>query len=838
MKAVVMAGGTGSRLRPLTVGRPKPMVPLVNKPVIAHIRDLLLHHGFCDVIITLQYMANLIQDYFGDGSERDMSIRYAIEDIPLGTAGSVKNAEQYLDDTFLVVSGDAVTDFDLQAALDFHKERGAIATQVLYRVPSPLEYGVVIIDDEGHIQQFLEKPSWGEVISDTVNTGIYVLEPEVLERIPDREHYDFSQDLFPRLLEAGEPLYGYVAEGYWTDVGTIQEYMRASFDILESRVNLTEEIGKHIGGSVWTEEDVEIAPDAQLYGPIFLGEGVKIKGGVVIHGPAVIRNSTVVDNRAHVDRSIVWRNAYIGEGAEIRGAIVGRQVNIRSKAVLFEGVVVGDNSVVGEGAMLHPDVKLWPSKEIEAGATIKSSIIWGSLGRKVLFGRHGVTGLVNVDLTPEFAARLGAAFGAILPKGSTVTVNRDLHRSPRMIKRGIISGLPSAGIHAADTRSMPIPVARYYTRVTEAVGGVHVRLSPYDNRVVDIRFFDADGLNLSKNVERKIERVFFREDFRRVYLDEIGTISYAPLVQEHYTEGFMAALNADAIREANFHIVVDYANAPPALVLPAILSNLKCDVVALNAQLDEHKMSIPREELQRNIERLAAISSAVGADVGVRLDVGGEKIFVVDNQGRILDELIVAAALAELALQTHGGGIIAVPVSAPCIFDRLAQQHGGNVIRTRVDPQDLMRAAIGKDVVFAGDGAGNYVFPTFQPAIDGLMAVAKLLEYLATQETTLAEVVDSLPEYHIAKRSVACPWALKATVMRRLNEKYPDQREPQIDGLRIRLADDEWVLFLPDPDRPLFRVYAESDTDEQAGNLADHYAGIVEDLQEGQTLKG
>ncbi|RME43964.1 MAG: NDP-sugar synthase, partial [Chloroflexi bacterium] len=345
MKAVVMAGGTGSRLRPLTVARPKPMVPLVNKPVMAHIRDLLLHHGFREMVVTLQYMADLIQDYFGDGSERGMDIRYVIEEIPLGTAGSVKNAEKFLDDTFLVVSGDAVTDFDLQAIVDFHTRCGAMATQVLYRVPNPLDYGVVIIDDEGRIQQFLEKPSWGEVISDTVNTGIYVLEPEVLDYIPDGEPYDFSQDLFPRLLKAGAPIYGYVAEGYWTDVGTIQEYMRASFDILEGRVKITEEIGRLVGASIWTEDDVEIAPDAQLYGPLFLGEDVKIKGGVIIRGPAVIRNSTVVDNWAHLDRSIVWRNAYIGEGAEIRGAIICRQVNIKSKAVLFEGVVVGDNSV-------------------------------------------------------------------------------------------------------------------------------------------------------------------------------------------------------------------------------------------------------------------------------------------------------------------------------------------------------------------------------------------------------------------------------------------------------------------------------------------------------------
>ena len=201
MKAVVMAGGAGSRLRPLTVGRPKPMVPIVNKPVLMHILDLLKRHGILDVVLTVQFMGDSIQDYLGDGSLMGMNIRYAVEETPLGTAGSVKNAQHYLDDTFLVISGDALTDFDLTKIIDFHRERKSLATLTLYRVPSPLEYGVIIIDEDGRVRQFLEKPSWGEVISDTVNTGIYVLEPEVLDHCELGTPFDFSKDLFPLLLK-------------------------------------------------------------------------------------------------------------------------------------------------------------------------------------------------------------------------------------------------------------------------------------------------------------------------------------------------------------------------------------------------------------------------------------------------------------------------------------------------------------------------------------------------------------------------------------------------------------------------------------------------------------
>ncbi len=831
MKAVVMAGGEGSRLRPLTIGRPKPMVPMVSKPVMGHILDLLKRQGITEVVVTLHYMPEVIQSYFGDGQSMGMEIHYAIEETPLGTAGSVKNAQEYLDEPFLIISGDAVTDISLRDVIRFHEEKGADTTLTLYRVPNPLEYGVIITDQEGRITQFLEKPSWGEVISDTVNTGIYVIDPSVLDLIEEGVKTDWSQDVFPELLETGRPLYGYVAGGTWTDVGDISEYMRATGDVLHHRVQ-TEELGQHIGGDVWTGNDVEIAPDAQLYGPLYLGNEVKIKGGVVIHGPSVVRDYTIVDNRAHIDRSIIWRNCYIGEGAEIRGAIIGRQCTVRSKAVLFEGVVLGDNGIVGEGAVLHANVKIWPEKEIEPGATVKTSIIWGARGRRVLFGRFGVTGVVNVDLNPEFAAKLGAAFGATQPKGSSVTINRDPHRSPRMIKRAIISGLPSAGIHAKDLRSMPIPVARYFTRVTDAVGGVHVRLSPFDQRVVDVRFFDEQGRNLSKSAERGIERTFFREDFRRVYLDDIGTIDYAPGVVETYTKGFLETVDVAAIRQAGFRIVADYAYAPTSEVFSPILGALGVEVVPLAAHVNGDKMSVTPEEFAKALEQLGLITGVLDAHLGVRLDVGGEKIFLVDHKGRHIPELVASAAMATLALQCHAGGTIVVPVHMPSIFEQLAAEHGGQILRCKMDPHDLMAMSAREGVVLATDGLGNVVFPRFQPVIDGLMATAKLLECLALQQTTLADVVSGLPAFHVSHREVSCPWEAKGKVMRVLNEQYKDRRAELIDGVKILLGEGEWVLVLPDPDYPRFHIHAEARTEADARELVDRYVRIVEGLQD------
>ena len=337
VKTILMAGGEGSRLRPLTIGRPKPMVPIVNKSVMAHMLDLLKSHSMTEVIATLRYMGNAIQDFFEDGRALGMEISYSIEESPLGTAGSVKHAAHLLTDTFLVVSGDALTDFDLEAIVTAHRESGAMATMALTHVPDPLEYGVIITDEQGQIVQFLEKPGWSEVLSDTVNTGIYVLEPEVLALIPDNEQFDFSQQLFPLMLEMKLPIFGYIAEGYWCDIGNIEEYRRANADLLNGKVNLPTPIGEHLGGGIWVGQDVEIAPDAQLFGPIYLGDEVKLKSDVIVHGPTVIRDYNIIDNYSRIERTIIWRNGYVGEGCELRGAVISRQCSIKSQVLLFEG---------------------------------------------------------------------------------------------------------------------------------------------------------------------------------------------------------------------------------------------------------------------------------------------------------------------------------------------------------------------------------------------------------------------------------------------------------------------------------------------------------------------
>jgi mannose-1-phosphate guanylyltransferase / phosphomannomutase len=829
MKAVVMAGGEGSRLRPLTLGRPKPMLPVVNRPVLGHILYLLKQHGITDVVMTLQYLAAQIQDYYGDGKALGMNIEYVIEETPLGTAGSVKNAEALLVDhgPFLVISGDALTDFDLTALTRYHRDRGAALTMALNRVPNPLEYGVINIHEDGRVAHFLEKPSWGGVTSDTVNTGIYLVQPEALDRIPTGARVDWSQDVFPGMLARGEALYGYIAAGYWCDIGTLGEYWRANADLLSGRLDLGE-LGTRVGPDVWAEGTVDIAPDAQLIGPIFLGDEIKINRGAIIQGPAVIRDYTVLDNHARVSRSIIWRNCYIGEGAALHGAVVGRQCSFKSRSMVFEGAVVGDGTVVGEDAIIQAGVKIWPNKEVEKGATVSHSIIWGSQGRRVLFGRYGVTGLVNVDLTPDFVARLGAAFGSVLPKGATVTINRDPHRSPRMIKRALISGLPSAGNNVLDLTVLPIPVARYFTRVKDAAGGVHVRLSPFDQRVVDIRFIGSDGLNLTREQERNIERVFFREDYRRAFLDEIGNIEYAHDAVEVYGRGYLKALDVEAIQSAHFKVIADYAYAPAVDVLPQLLDALKVDAVPLNARVDASKVSILHDEFRVGRAQLARITGSIeNVSLGVRLDVGGEKLFVADDRGNTVSDPVMCAAMAALVFRTYPGSTVIVTVDQPLLYERLAEIYGGHIRRCPADPQALMQAAADDGIIMAGDGTGQFVFPALHPGIDGLFALGKLLEMLARQQMRLSEVIAGLPPFHMATGKVDGIWDTKGRIMRCLIQQFAKLHVETLDGVKVYLNDTEWVLIRPDNDTATFHLVAEGRSPQAALEIIADYGGIV-----------
>ena len=400
MKAVVMAGGEGTRLRPLTSNQPKPMVPIVGKPCMEHILELLRSHGLEDVIVTLAFMPQAIRSYFGTGETLGMTIEYSVEELPLGTAGSVRLASDALDDTFLVISGDALCDVNLGDLIAFHREKGAAVTIGLKSVDNPLEFGIVVTDEEGRVERFLEKPSWGQVFSDTINTGIYVLEPEVLKHVPTDRPYDFAKELFPLLLEMGRPIYGFVLDGYWQDIGNLDQFRQANFDALDERVRL-EVDGIRLRGNVWLGEGAEIDDVEQLEGPAYVGNYCRIARGATVGPYSVLSASVTLRERARTSRAVIDSSTHIGRSSLVEGAIMGRSCDVRDHVRIHEGAAIGDEVTIGSESTIMPHVRVYPYKEVETGSQVNENLIWESRASTRLFGKDGVTGLVNVDLTPE-----------------------------------------------------------------------------------------------------------------------------------------------------------------------------------------------------------------------------------------------------------------------------------------------------------------------------------------------------------------------------------------------------------------------------------------------------
>ncbi len=825
MKAVIMAGGEGTRLRPLTSNAPKPMLPVANRPMMEHIIDLLRRHGFDEIVVTVAFMANTIKTYFGDGAEFGVSIVYADEAVPLGTAGSVRNAKEHLDEPFLVISGDVITDIDLTKVIELHVERQAMATIGLVRVENPLEFGIVITREDGTIDRFLEKPTWGQVFSDTINTGIYVLDPAIFDVIEADRPVDFSSEVFPALLAAGQPLFGAIAEGYWEDVGTLDAYLSAHQDVLDQKV-LLDIPGFQISDGVWLGEGAEVSPEAQLVGPAIIGPGCKVEAGCRLGEYVVLGSNVRCLANAELERVVLHDNAYVGRGSRLKGTVVGRSTNIRSGVHTDQGVVLGDEVYVGANAVLGVDVKVYPFKTIEDNAVINSSIVWESKGARSLFGRHGMSGLANVDMTPELAVKVAMAYGTSLRKGDTVVTSRDSSRAARMLKRAIMSGLNAAGVNVLDLEVASLPVTRYMVRGPQRAAGLSVRLEPDDPQSVVVRFFDPTGADISEDAQRKIERLFHREDYRRVLPEEIGDIQFPPRALEDYTVSLEATVDVKAIAERQFKVVIDYAFGATSMVMPNVLAKLGADVLAVNPYASTAGML--RFDRRESAERVAGLVRASGAQLGAVLGPAGEKITLIDDEGYVLSDTESMLAMLVLVADHLLGDTVALPVNATMHADVVAAAHGIRVRPTKLSAAALADAATEPGVGFAADGQGGFILPGFLPAFDAAAAFVKVLDLLARSELRLSQVVAGLPRVHLAHETVVTPWEQKGTIMRSLVE-IGDRQLLLVDGVKV-FHDDGWVLALPDPEEPVTHVYAEAGSDSDARRLAQEYVRRIRQM--------
>ncbi len=829
MQAVIMAGGFGTRLRPLTSIIPKPMVPIANRPMMEHVVRLLKKHGIEDLIVLLFYQHEFITKYFGNGEKFGVNIRYLLPEGDYGTCGAVGFTRDYIkDEDFIVISADIITDFDLQKLIKFHKEKNSLSTIVLTSVENPLSYGIVIYDEDYRINKFLEKPTWSEVFSDKVNTGIYMLNKKVFEYIPPNTIFDFSKDLFPKFLKENIPIYACVIDGYWKDVGTLQEYRFCHYDILDGKVDIWKEgkLVKYETNEIIIGDNTQIGDNFTCDKFVIIGKNTKIGNNVVINR-SVIGDNCVIEDDVIIFGSIIMNDVKIGKGSSIKESIISSRTNIERNVVVEVNTVIGEECNIQKNSHLKANIKIWPKKTIEEGATVSTSLIWQEKWSRMLFGSAGVIGLLNSEVSPEFACKLGAAFGGVVGKGKNVITSRDSHKASRMIKRSMISGLLSIGVKVGDLRAAPIPVVRYEVAKEDSAGGIHVRLSPKDPNIIEIRFFDKDGNDISVAQEKSIEQLFLREDFPRATPEEVGEIVLPPRAYEYYRDGYLKSIDIDAIKKAKLKVVIDYSYSTAVNIFPSILGELGIEVVSLNAFVDSSKIVRSEKELSYALEQLSNIVTTLDADVGFMLDNSVERVYIVDDKGKVLDNQLAATVVMLLRLLNlkEEKFKIAVPVYMSNVVKEVVKFSHKNVeiIWSKTLPRYLREEARKPDVKFVADSLGGYIFPEFQPAFDGMFAIGKLLECLAKQETKISRIKREIPDFNVVHTKIPCGWEKKGYIVRKLIEEHKNFKMDLIDGVKIWLNDKDWCLFLPDPDEAFLHIYVETQKEKETQKILSEY---------------
>lgn len=499
MKAVILAGGEGTRLRPLTCNLPKPLVPVCTKPVLEYILDLLAEHGCTEAVIALRYKGEKIERHFSSGTYKGITLGFSTENSPLGTAGCVKIAAANFDEDFVVISGDAMCDIDLSAALEFHRKNGADATIITKRVDDPREYGL-IIEEKGSVTDFSEKPSYINCRSDRANTGIYVISPRVLGLIPDGEMWDFAKNVFPDMLNNKMKLMCCESEGYWCDIGDIPAYKRCCADML--------------GGKIKAKLPENLRRDKNL----LISRTAQISKSALITGESVIGNSVCICDGAKLRNAIVMDGAFIGENVTLNDCIICTNAHIESGAAVYENAVVGENAEVGENAVICGGIRVWQDKNVEKGAFVNSDMKYGAK-TAVDITEDGINGETNTVITPEFAGRLGCAVSKI--SDSYIAVSCSEENASETLKNALLSGISSTGRQCFDCGNATVPMLSYSAALLNCDIIVHISARTRTRMLV----YGTGVLPLTRAQERMLENALNRGEYLSASWNNFSSIN-------------------------------------------------------------------------------------------------------------------------------------------------------------------------------------------------------------------------------------------------------------------------------------------------------------------------
>lgn len=776
MKAIIMAGGEGSRLRPLTCDCPKPMMRLMDRPVMQYALELLRAHGITRIAATLGYLPDAISDYFGDGADFGVDIKYSIEQTPMGTAGGVKQVSDFLDETFIVLSGDGVTDLDITSAVAFHRSHRALATLVLRREENPSEYGVVSTDGEGRVNGFYEKPGRCDVLSDTINTGIYILEPEVLDKIPSGEPYDFGHDLFPQLVREGAPVFGYVMNGYWCDIGDVRAYLGAHIAAMDGAIHL--ENLTHRPGRTVIMPGASVDRTAILEPPCLVASGAQVRAGAHIGPYSVVGENCIVGPHASLKRAILWPGAQVEAHAQARGCVLGAHALLGAGAQAYEESVLGTGASAGERATILPGVKLWPGKGAADGERLEFNLVWGS--RRAEGFAAGSFALSS----PAQATRAAQACASVL-KPRELLLGRGASTVADALWHAVAAGIMAQGIQIVDAGVCTLPQLRH----AQALLRTDAAMLVTDRRLIPL---SANGARLSAKVQRAINTMNARHDYSGPFTGLTRPVLSAGQTEIAYIADAAACFEADP----------------------------KCaQKIAIHAQ-NPHLLSIAERAFSR-----AGLSVRAGweddmmdlapGELGVWLDDRGETAVLSDERSA-LNEAEQQLMYVWSALEC-GERELLLPVSATRAAAELANRYHARTVYVAGETSMWMNAL-----------ADQSPFQ-FMLWFDGVRSALCALSLLTEKELTLETWRRAMPCVHRRTRTVDVPVSETGRILHTFAARESDVELG--GGVRFK-RDGGWAWICPDEQRPEFRIVAESANAEFARELCDFCERELRELAE------
>ncbi|MCH5325064.1 MAG: NTP transferase domain-containing protein [Eubacterium sp.] len=709
MKAIIMAGGCGTRLLPLTESIPKPLAKLCGKPVCCYILDLLKKHGCDEAIFTLRYKGEMIEDYFSKGDYEGIKLGFSYEQSPLGTAGCVKKAAAAFTEPFLVISGDALCDFNLTAALKYHKDNSAAATIITKRADDPREFGLVN-SSNGKVTGFTEKPSFIGCTDNNANTGVYVLSPEILQLIPDDEFSDFACDIFPKMLEQDIPMYAYEDKGYWCDIGDLKAYKRCQRDILEGRVDCRIDARKITDGGY---SDSGTGNYRNLRAPYYIGKNVNIGSDTVIRGGAVIGDNVTIGSGCTIDGAVISDGGFIADNVRLCDCIVCPDVSVKSGSAVYENAVLGERATIGKGSIVMPDVKIWSDKQVSDNVTLRSDMEKGARGGFEL-DENGYTGQTGITATPSVMSMLGAAAAAVSEK--TVCVGCRADGRSQVFMQSLIAGINAAGRDCLDCGETAVSMLVHKSRLCDA--GLIMYVSVGADTSVEI--LAEGGIPITRAQERKLEGIMNRGGAPKARFDGFGR----HLISHDSGVFYAAMLSRLADFNSGYSIQLDCNN-----------SALKKCISAVFEKISDEKG--PRMIISID-------HSGTSAEIYTRSTdaVGMERLLLMNY----------------LDLVSQGSDI-ALPHNVLFDMERICESYGRTAYRYNACTNDN------------SDSTARAIAQT-QPFItDGCVLAINALKYAVRQNMTFEQATEALPRFEREKRYVPLDGVTAPDMLRRLGRE-------------------------------------------------------------------